>query len=264
MGSAQIECSADESAGRRIELLGMPIDNVSVPEALARIDEFVKTRHPHMVVTPNVDHVIKFQKDREFQSIYREASLILADGMPLLWGARFLGMTIKRKISGSDLFPMLCARSVKRGHRLFFLGGRPGASERAADVMRLMHPGIQIVGTYCPPYGFESDDKENGRIVRMIREANPDILFVGLGAPKQEKWIFRHKHDYQVPVSIGIGVTFEFVSGMVKRAPGWMQRAGLEWFWRLKSEPARLWRRYLIEDIPFFWLLVKHRFFSRR
>ena len=244
---------------REINILGIEIDNISYGEALARICELIKTGEVVYVVAPNVDHVIKLQSDAEFRRIYENASLVLADGMPLLWAARFLGTPLKGKISGSDLFPELCAFAAEKGYKLFFLGGRPGAALKAAEVLRAKHPGIQIVGIYSPPFGFENDVAENRKIIQMIRDAKPDILFVGLGAPKQEKWIFSHYKELNVPISIGIGVSFEFVSGMVRRAPLWMQRIGLEWFWRLMMEPRRLWKRYLVDDMKFLYLVLKQK-----
>lgn len=238
------------------------IDNLSMQEAIEAVVALTERRKHAYVVTPNVDHIVKLQSDVELRRVYEDAELVLADGMPLLWAARFLGTPLKERISGSDLFPKLCKLAAEKGYRLFFLGGRPGAALKAAEVLKNKYPNMQIVGVYFPPFGFENDKGENARVIKMIKDAKPDILFVGLGAPKQEKWIYRHKNEYQVPVSIGIGVSFEFVSGMVKRAPLWMQKAGLEWFWRIMMEPRRLWKRYLIDDTKFFWLVMKQKFFK--
>jgi N-acetylglucosaminyldiphosphoundecaprenol N-acetyl-beta-D-mannosaminyltransferase len=146
--------------------------------------------------------------------------------------------------------------SASKGYRLFFLGGRPGAVRRVAERLKTRHPAIDIVGHYCPPYGFETNHEENQKIVAMIRRARPHLLFVGLGSPKQERWVCQHRDECRVPVAINIGAGFDFAAGLVKRAPLWMQRAGLEWFWRLMLEPRRLWRRYLIDDPKFFWYLA--------
>ena len=244
----------------RISLLGVWLDNVTMGDVLKSIEQHIKNRECAYVTTPNVHHLILLQKDEDFRRVYHNASLALPDGMPLLWAAKFLGVPLKEKISGSDLLPMSCMMAAEKGYKLFFLGGREGAAEKAAEVLRAKFPMIQIAGIYCPPYGFEKSDFENSKIVKMIKDVNPDILFVGLGAPKQEKWIYRFKDQYQTPVSIGIGVSFEFIAGMVKRAPLWMQRSGLEWFWRLIMEPRRLWKRYLIDDMRFFGLIIKQKF----
>lgn len=243
----------------KVNICNVKIDNISMQDAINIIGGLVEDGGQYYAVAPNVDHIIILQKDSEFRETYDGASLTLPDGIPLLWAARFLGTPLKERISGSDLFPELCAFAAERGYKLFFLGGRPDAGSKAADVLRGKHPGIQIVGIYSPPFGFENDAAENRKIIQMISDAKPDILFVGLGAPKQEKWIYKYKDKCHVPVSIGIGVSFEFVSGTVKRAPLWMQRAGLEWLWRLMMEPKRLWRRYLIDDMKFFWLVFKQK-----
>ena len=243
----------------KVNVCGVKIDNVSFQCVLDKIDIFIKEHKNVYIVTPNVDHIIKLQKDEEFQQVYRDASLVLADGMPLLWAAKFLGTPLKEKISGSDLFPKLCAVAAERGYKVFFLGGREQAAEKAAEALKIRHSGLKVAGYFFPPFEFEHNEAENELIVRMIKQARPDILFVGLGAPKQEKWIYQFKNQYQVPVSIGVGVSFEFVSGIVKRAPLWIQRLGFEWFWRLAMEPKRLWKRYLTEDMFFFWLILKQK-----
>ena len=243
----------------RIDIGGVPIDNVTLAEFLTRCDELIAKREPTYVITPNVDHIVQLQKNREFRRTYDESVLNVADGVPLLWAAKFLGTPLKEKISGSDLLPIICREASQKGFRLFFMGGRPGAVELSAINLCEKYPGLQVVGTYCPPYGFEKDDVENEKIVNLIRESNPDILFVGLGAPKQENWIYRFRLRYNVPISIGVGASFEFAAGMVKRAPVWMQKVGLEWFWRVLMEPGRLWRRYLVDDMQFFPIIFKQK-----
>lgn len=240
----------------RIDLLGVAVDNVTMGEALDRISALITSRGSSYVVTPNVDHLVRLQTDADFRWIYHEADLVLADGMPLLWACKLLGTPLKGKVSGSDLFVKFAERASQRGYRVFFLGGREGAAVKAAEVLRESWPELQVCGTYCPYMGFQNDPVENERIVAQIRDARPDVLFVGLGAPKQEKWIYKHREALGVPVSIGVGVSFEFVAGMVKRAPRWMQRTGLEWSWRLAKEPRRLWRRYLVDDPRFFVYLA--------
>lgn len=244
----------------RIEIVGVPFDNITWDECLAKFDELIAKRSPVYVITPNVDHIVKLHKNPSYRKVYDEAALNLADGVPVMWAAKFLGTPLKDKISGSDLLPVMCKVAAEKGYRLFFMGGRVGAADQAAVEFCQRFPGLQIVGTYCPPFGFEKDEAENTKIVNIIRDAKPDILFVGLGAPKQENWILRFLHQYNVPISIGVGASFEFAAKMVKRAPVWMQKAGLEWFWRILMEPKRLWRRYFIEDMQFFPLLFKQKF----
>lgn len=143
------------------------------------------------------------------------------------------------------------------------MGAAEGVAEMAANNIKKKYKNIQIVGTYSPSYGFEKNEEENRKIINMIKDANVDILFVGLGAPKQEKWISKYKEEYKVPLSLGVGATFDFIAGNIKRAPKWMQNAGLEWFWRFIQEPRRLFRRYFIEDIKFFKIVAKEYFIQK-
>lgn len=251
------------SAKEKILIAGVRIDNVTMAQAVSRIENLIQKKDPAFVVTPNVDHVVRFQSSAGFKQIYARAALVLPDGMPLIWAGAFLGRTFKERVSGADLVPALCPMAVQKGYKLFFLGGRTGAAESAAKKLEQKFPGIQIVGVYSPPFGFEHDLNENAAIVESIKKAAPDILLVGLGSPKQENWIKDHLEEMRVPVSIGVGVTFEFIAGMVKRAPLFMQRSGFEWLWRLCQEPARLWKRYLIADPYFFWLILKQKLTHR-
>jgi exopolysaccharide biosynthesis WecB/TagA/CpsF family protein len=230
------------------------IDNLTMDEAIETIEALIYRRRPTYVVTPNVDHVVKLQSQPAFRDAYRDAGLVLADGMPLLWAARLLRTPLKQKVSGSDLFPKFCDVAGRKGYRLFFLGGRPGAAAAAADKFRASHPGVQIA-CLCPPMGFDRDPAENRRVIDAIRAYQPDVLFVGLGAPKQEHWMHRHHAECGVPVSIGIGASFDFVAGHVRRAPVVFQRTGFEWAWRLAAEPRRMYRRYLLDDPQFFSLV---------
>ena len=244
----------------KINIGGVLIDNVSMDETLEHIEHFIKEGKPCYLTNPNVDVIMRFTKDKDFADYYRKGALCTADGTPIMWAARFLGTPLKEKVSGSDLVPRVCELANRKGYKLFFLGGRPGAADAAKETLLKRLPHLNIVGTYAPPFGFEKDTTELARIASMIKEAKPDILFVGLGAPKQENWIRDNYKNLGVPVFMGVGVTFEFIAGIVKRAPKWMQSAGLEWLWRLMMEPGRLWKRYLIDDMPFFFLILKQRF----
>jgi len=190
-----------------------------------------------------------------FRRIYREAHAVVADGMPIVWTSRIAGTPLKQRVAGSDMLTELGLWLERKRYRLFFLGAAEGVAEEAKRRLQERFPALMIVGCYSPPFGFESMEEENEKIVAMIREARPDILLVGLGAPKQEKWIYRRYRQYRVPVSIGVGATFDFLAGRIRRAPVWMQKAGLEWMWRLMREPRRLWRRYL-RDVGFVRLML--------
>lgn len=244
----------------RVNICGTGVDRYSFDEVVEIIIQHALTSsNPEYVVTPNAHHILMLQKDRDFQKIYHGAFLSVPDGVPLLWAARFLGTPLRGRVNGTDLFERLCAVASEMDLKVFLLGGRPGAAEKAKDTLKSRYPGLKIVGTYCPPYGFESDAEELARINSRIQAAAPHILFVGLGAPKQEKWIYANYQTSGVPISVGIGVSFELVSDMVRRAPVVMQKMGLEWLFRLLVEPRRLWQRYIIGNPLFIWLVLKQR-----
>lgn len=244
----------------KVDILKVNIDNLTSSEALTALENLINKRDSHhLIVTPNVDHIVRYQKDHEFRKIYKSATLVFADGVPLIWASKILKTPLKEKISGSDMFPKICELAANKGYSVFFLGGRPGAADKAAAVLKSKFPNLNVCGIYCPPLGFEHNTDESAKIINLITNAKPDILFVGLGSPKQEKWIYYNKELIKVPVSIGIGVSFEFIAGIVKRAPELFQKIGLEWFWRFCMEPRRLWKRYLITDMSFFWYLLKQK-----
>lgn len=243
----------------RINILGTPIDRVSIAGTLARVQQFIAEGTPRLIITPNVDHVIKARQDAEFKRIYAGADLTVPDGVPLLWAAKFLGQPLIERVNGTDLFEALCATAARYAHRIFLLGAAPGVAAQAATNLQLRHSHLQVVGTYSPPYDFFDDAAENKKIVAMIRAARPDLLFVGFGAPKQEKWIQRHQHELNVPVSIGVGASFEYLAQTALRAPKWMQRAGLEWLFRILKHPGRYWKRYVLDALLFFPLILRQK-----
>jgi N-acetylglucosaminyldiphosphoundecaprenol N-acetyl-beta-D-mannosaminyltransferase len=249
--------------GERATIAGVAIDGLDFDDALDAIAARAESGPPAYVVTPNAHHVVLLQSDALLRAIYDRAFLIVPDGVPLLWAAKVLGERLNGRVNGTDLFERLCARAAERGLRVFLLGGRPGAADAAAAVLRARHPALNICGTACPPVGFEHDAVENARVCDAIAAARPHLLFVGLGAPKQEYWMHRNAERLGVPVSLGIGVSFEFVGGVVERAPRWMQRAGLEWLHRVGSEPARLWQRYVFGNAR-FCALVARQFAAQR
>lgn len=244
----------------RIKLCGVGVDTYSFDEVVERITDHVSSsQKPEYVVTPNAQHIVVLQKDNHFRKIYQDAFLSVPDGVPLLWAAKFLGKSLNGRVNGTDLFERLCEVAAEKKLRIFLLGGRPGAAERASQILTNRHPGLTVSGFYCPPYGFESDPNELAKIEDALRLTKPDILFVGLGAPKQEYWIYENYEKLNIPISLGIGVSFELVSGMVQRAPVWMQNTGLEWLFRLFAEPQRLWKRYLVGNTVFLWLVLKQK-----
>lgn len=239
----------------RIEILGTSIDNLTLEEVLDRIGECIEKRESLFAVTPNVDHLMKLRKDPELRSIYRSADLVLADGVPLLWASRLLGAPLRERINGTDLFERLCEAAAERHYSVYLLGGNPGTAERSADTLSRRNPRLRVAGWHCPSVGFESSTSACKQVCEQIQRAHADILFVALGAPKQEKWIHKHVRATGVTFAIGIGISFSLVSGEMRRAPRCMQRLGFEWLWRLCTEPRRLWKRYLVDDMPFIALI---------
>ncbi len=247
-----------------VRILEIQVDRVTMDQALERISSMVRAGGPFQVLTPNVDHVMRALKDPAFREIYRDGDLVVADGAPLVWASRFLGDPLPERVAGSDLTPRLCALAAERGFSVFFMGGLPGSARAAAEILREKHPSLRVAGWDPAPLGFDKDPDLSRELEEKIRKAGPDLLFVALGSPKQDAWIHEHKDRLGVPVSMGVGATLDFISGKVKRAPLFFQRAGLEWFWRLLSEPRRLWKRYLLDDMPFFWHILRERFRRRR
>jgi len=244
----------------RINICNIQVDRYSFEEVVELITNHVVTKKtPKYVVTPNVQHIVTLQSNARFREIYRQAFLAVPDGVPLLWAAKLFNTPLSGRVNGTDLFEHLCQISAQKGLKVFMLGGRPQAADKAAQVLKARHPNLNIVGTYCPPYGFESDTTELQQMNSAIVAAAPDILFVGLGAPKQEYWIYENYLKLGVPMSIGIGVSFELVAGVVERAPKLMQKTGLEWLFRLFAEPRRLWKRYLLGNAAFILLVLKQK-----
>ncbi len=242
--------------------MGLEIHNLTMVETLQAIGEIVESRRFGYAVTPNVDHTVKLRESAQFRELYGKASLVVADGVPLLWAARLLGTPLKERINGTDLLERTCQFAAQRGYSVFLLGGSPGAAASACENLMRRNPDLKIAGYECPPFGFYRNVAQNNAIQRTIRESGADILFVGLGAPQQEQWMYDYAARSGVAFAIGVGVSFSFVGGLIQRAPVWMQRSGLEWLWRLGKEPRRLWKRYLLEDLPFF-AMVLHAMLKR-
>ncbi|MGU8248262.1 WecB/TagA/CpsF family glycosyltransferase [Clostridium perfringens] len=242
----------------RMNFLNTEIDNLTMNEAIDKAEKLILNKKPSYVITPNVDHIVKLESDKEFQNVYKNADLILTDGMPLIWISKMKGNPIKEKISGSDFFPKLCERAAEKGYSLFLLGAAEGVAAKAAENLKEKYKGLNIVGTYSPSYGFEKKDNEIEKIIKMINEVNPDILAVGLGAPKQEKFIYKYREELNVPISLAIGASIDFEAGNISRAPKWMQNYGLEWFYRLCKEPKRMFKRYIVDDLKIIKIIFKH------
>lgn len=243
----------------RMKFMNTEIDNLTMSETLDAIDKLIQQNKNAYVVTPNVDHIVQLEYDSELRKAYANADLILTDGKPLLWIAKWYKTPIKEKISGSDLFPLLCKMAAEKGYKMFFLGAAKGVAAKAAENLMRRYPGLNVVGTYSPPYGFERDAEEMKKIIRMIRKAKPHILIVGLGCPKQEKFILNNQEELGVPISLGLGASLDFEAGNIKRAPRWMTNHGLEWLFRIMQDPKRMAKRYLVDDRKIIGLAFKYR-----
>ncbi|MEO0529934.1 MAG: WecB/TagA/CpsF family glycosyltransferase [Planctomycetota bacterium] len=238
----------------RINLFGMTIDRIDLRTAIDTTLDWALDDSPvercRYVVTPNVDHAVMYQTNEPLRDAYRDASMVVADGAPLIAASRLLGRALPERVAGSDLGPGLiaaaneAAANGRRPMRVFLLGAGPGVADRAVEKINERWPNVETVGTYCPPLGFEKDDVENERILAAINSVQPDVVLVGLGAPKQELWVSRFHDRLEARLALCIGATIDFLAGEKKRSPRWMQRAGLEWAHRLASEPRRLARRY--------------------
>lgn len=234
------------------DLFGLKIDALRMQDAVGCVRSWVNDSESHCryVVTPNVDHAVVFQENVDFQDAYQHADLVLADGHPIVWASRLLRRPLPERVPGSELVPELFSsfdrqqRDDGRPLRVFLLGAAQGVAARAAAKIKRQWPNVETVGVYSPPKGFENDADESNLILGRIALCRPDVVIVGLGAPKQELWVCRHRHEIRAKVALCVGATIDFLAGEKNRAPVWMQRAGIEWLHRMCSEPKRLLKRY--------------------
>jgi exopolysaccharide biosynthesis WecB/TagA/CpsF family protein len=239
----------------RRKIFNIEVDNLSMNELLAQFQSGV-------LVTPNVDHLILLQENREFWEAYRRADFVTVDSQIVFLAMRFLGIPVKEKVSGSDVLPAYCHfHRNNPAVRIFLLGGREGVARMAMDRINQNAGREIVVGAHSPSMRFVQSPEECARVIDLIRQSGANVLVVGLGAPKQELWIDAYRDQLPCVHSfMALGATLDFEAGTVQRAPQWMSKAGLEWLFRLLMEPGRLWRRYLVRDPYFFWLLLKQRF----
>lgn len=235
-----------------ISLFGMKIDAVDMTAAVKTVEDWCSSPREDdckYVVTPNVDHAVMFQTDEGLRQSYANASMVLADGAPVVLASRLLRKALPERVAGSDLVPALFDSVASRPEdgqplRVFLLGAGPGVADRAAEVIHERWSGVEVVGTLSPPMGFEHNEAENKRILDAVAACQPDLVLIGLGAPKQELWIGRHADRLQAKAALCIGATIDFLAGEKSRAPRLLQKLGLEWVHRMATEPSRLARRY--------------------
>lgn len=243
----------------RMQFMNSYIDNITMTEAIDHIEECIQLRKIGQVITPNVDQIVRMETDSYFKEICDNAELLLTDGHPLLWIAKWYKTPIKEKICGSDLVPKLCEVAAQKGYSVFFLGAAPGVARRATDRLKEKFPNLKIAGVYSPPIGFEKDQKELNKINQVLYDSHADMLFVGMGVPKQDIFIYENMNKYQIPMSFSIGGAIDFIAGEQKRAPKWMSKIGMEWFYRLCQSPKRMFKRYIIDDSKILKLAWKYR-----
>jgi N-acetylglucosaminyldiphosphoundecaprenol N-acetyl-beta-D-mannosaminyltransferase len=237
----------------RARLGPIQIDRVSLPQVPELLTRFLDRGSPHQVVTANLQFLGVAHRDPGFAGVVNGSDLVVADGMPLLALSRLQGLPIPHRITGHDLLQISAGLAAREGYSVAFLGAAPGVAQEAARRLREMHPGLGPIGlhqAYIAPNGLGVSPEDEDALVDTLKRTRPHFLFVALGCPKQEFWISRHLHEVGIPICVGVGGTLDVLAGRLKRAPVWMQRTGLEWSYRLAQEPQRLWKRYLLGDLP--------------
>ncbi len=238
---------------KRITMMGCQVDNLTMEETLQTIDGFIQSGKPHQHVVVNVDKLVKAAHDAELRRIINDCALINVDGMPVVWASRLLGKPLKERVAGVDLFEALMQRSSRTGWRVFLLGAREEVVSEVKRQYEIKYPGLTVCGYRN---GYWKPEEEAG-VVEQIRAAQADLLFVAISSPKKEHFLGQYQEHMKIPFAMGVGGTFDVAVGRVKRAPLWMQKSGLEWFYRFLQEPRRMFRRYFIEDMAFVWLFLK-------
>ena len=239
-----------------INILGVRISVVNLNKACLFIEECIKQRKKTYICVAPVATIVDCWQDKEYLKIVNEAGMTTPDGIPIVWLGKLRGEKNIERTYGPDLMHALCDLSQQRGYRHYFLGGAPEKNGLLVEKLKARFPKLEIAGSYAPPVRSIGEIEEDS-VLDQINEANPDILWVGLGSPKQDYWMYNHRGRLDVPIMIGVGAAFDFIAGTKRQAPVWMRKAGLEWFFRLCCEPRRLWRRYLIGNSRFIWYLFQ-------
>jgi N-acetylglucosaminyldiphosphoundecaprenol N-acetyl-beta-D-mannosaminyltransferase len=249
---------------RRIALLGVEIDAVREAQCVEHVLQELAAGRGGWVVTPNLDHLRRLVNEQSYRELCAGADLFVADGMPLVWASRLQGTPLPERVAGSDLITSLTQGAARAHRSIFLLGGDPGTAEAAGRILVQRNPGLVVRGTACPAPGFERDELALRALRTQLAEAQPDIVYVALGSPKQERLIVELRQLLPRAWWLGVGISFSFVTGDVKRASPLVRRLGLEWLHRLVQEPRRLFKRYLVHGIPFAVRLLWSSLWSRR
>jgi N-acetylglucosaminyldiphosphoundecaprenol N-acetyl-beta-D-mannosaminyltransferase len=246
----------------RVNVLGVGVSALTIPRALAQFDAWIAGGAREYVCIADAHAIMQSRWNADFRAIHNGAGIVSPDGMPLVWLCRAAGRDVSR-VYGPDLLLATCAHSVAKGYAQFFYGGAPGVAETLAELLRGRHPGLVVAGTHTPPFR-ELTDVEAQEVAAVINRARPDIVWVGLSTPKQERWMAAFRARLEAPILVGIGAAFDFHSGSKRQAPYWIQRSGFEWLFRLATEPARLWPRYRKVVPGFLWHLALQKSGLRR
>ena len=240
----------------RVRLFDLPFDSVDLRGALARVEQYVAEGTFHQGCGVNVDQLVRTRRDAEFQRMVAEADLITADGTPVVWASRLLGRGLPERVPAIDLFEALLGEAALRGWRVYLLGARPEVLDQATELYRCRHSGLRVSGTH---HGYFETREERG-IAEAIRDARPQLLFIATSSPKKERFIDAHKDLLaEVPFVLGVGGAFDIAAGLTRRAPPWVARIGMEWFYRFAQEPRRLARRYFVDDVAFLGMVARER-----
>jgi len=248
---------------KKVDILGTPVSSLTMDELFSDWELVIQEGQKAQVCITPVNSIMAARATARVQTIYKNADYVLCDGVPVKWASEFLGTPIKQRITGLDVLPRVFPFALKNNFSIFLLGASPGVAETLKKVMEANHPGVQIVGTFVPPFRAVFSEEENQQMIQAINAVKPDILLVSLTAPKQDIWIADNLAGLDIRLAIGIGGAFEVAAGMINRAPGWMQKAGLEWFYRFLQEPKRMFKRYFVEAPVFIPLIIKQRFNTR-
>ncbi len=247
----------------KVDILGTPVSSLTMDELFGDWERVIQAKEKAQVCITPVNSILAARATARVQEIYKNADYVLCDGVPVKWASEFLGDPIKERITGLDVLPRIFSFAVAGGYTIFMLGASPGVAETLKEVMEAKHPGVQIVGTFVPPFRVVFSKEENQQMIDAINAVKPDILLVSLTAPKQDIWIAENLAKLDTHVAIGIGGAFEVAAGMINRAPVWMQKSGLEWFYRFLQEPKRMFKRYFVEAPVFIPLIIQQKFSKR-
>ena len=242
----------------KVNILGFGISKINIEGVIKQVGQYIGGGGYHYVLASNVHTVMMSQQDDYYRRISNKADICLPDGKPLVWAAELLEEARIERICGRDLMMSLCQESLKSGYSHYFFGGRETVLKSLIKKLRTKYPGLNIAGSYSPPFRPPTHE-EDAQIIQMINESKADIVWVGLGAPKQERWIAEHLGKIESPVMVAVGAAFDFLAGNVSQAPQWIQKAGLEWLYRFSIEPHRLWRRYVLNNPRYIYLLLCQR-----